>query len=286
MLDPSTVSHELTLYLILLSCLCLSHLCFYALHLQPACAQFGVAGGRRQAGTNFEELQELAKKKAATFGGGDSTADMEKLMREVMNDPNYLETMGKMGQQFGGALQEMMKLSPDEMAAQMKQAMQLMSEGDIVENVVNQRDEVLKSLEASGMVPPEELAKYKADPNYFEQQMRASFSQMSELFGNEEYLSKAAEIMKGMGDLMNDPDLMQNMMGALGTDWQDDGKIEEARVKFLAGDFGGVPGFKEAFETDEMQEILKDPVKWRETVKEGFSEIVQGGGLAGVKDEL
>jgi hypothetical protein len=233
----------------------------------------------------------MAKQKAGGGGGagagGDDMAKIQDMWKNALDNPEYLKSMGDVGEQFGDALEQMMKMSPDELAAQMEQAMKMMTDGDIVENIVNQKDEVIKSLEGSGAVPPEELARYKSDPAYFELKMRESFQQMGELFQNPEYVTKAAEVMQGMSKLMNDPSAMDSMMKMMGAEWQDDDKIEEARLQFLSGDFGGIPGFKEAFETPEMQKILKDPVKWRETVKEGFDGMMGGGSvLDGAKEEL
>jgi hypothetical protein len=255
-------------------------------------AQFGVGGNRRAASTNFQDLQELAKEKqklatpSGAAGGADIDTDaIQNLWKDAMNNPDYAETMGALGEQFGGALEEMLKLSPEELSAQIEAAMKLMTDGDIVENIVNEKDEVLKSLEASGLVPKEELEKYKADPAYFERKMRESFEQMGSLLQNPEYISKAAEAMKDMTNLLENPDglsdMMKSLMGGV-TDIPDDTTIEETRVQFLSGEFP--PGLKEMFTTPEMQEILQDPIKWRETVKEGFAGLM--GGEDSIKDEL
>jgi hypothetical protein len=39
----------------------------------------------------------------------------------------------------------------------------------------------------------------------------------------------------------------------------------------------GHPMMKEMFASEEMQEILKDPVKWRESVKEGQGMMQAAG---------
>jgi hypothetical protein len=211
---------------------------------------------------------------------------MKKLWQGAIDNPEYANTIGALGEQYGDALEQMLKLSPEELSAQIESAMKLMTDGDIVENIVNEKDEVIKSLEASGLVPPEELAKYKADPAYFELKMRESFEQMGSLLQNPEYISKAAEVMQDMTKLMNDPDglstMMKSLMGGV-TDIPDDTKIEETRVQFLSGEFP--PGMEAMFATPDMQEILQDPIKWRETVKEGFAGLL-GGNNEDVKTEL
>jgi hypothetical protein len=280
-------------------------------------AQFGVAGNRRAAGTNFQDLQELAQQKtaretntggaaAAPAGGGvpDMAAmqemfqggGMEEMLKGFMDNPEYLEQLGAMGDMFGDALQQMMKLPPDELAAQMEQAMKLMMNGDMVENLVGNREQIIKTLESTKAVPEEELERFKTDPEYFEQKMRESFSEMGKIMDDPEYITKAAEAISGISKLMDDPDSLNEMISAMKSglaDMQDDDKIEEARLKFLSGDFGDLPAFKGAFDTPEMQAILKDPAKWKEVVKEG-QEILSGslldgakeGSLGGAKDEL
>lgn len=206
------------------------------------------------------------------------------MLKSAMENPEYLKQMGGLGDQFGEALEQMMKMSPDELAVQLEAAMKMMTDSDIVDNIVGKKDEVIQSLEASGAVTPEELARYKTDPAYFELKMRESFEQMGDLLQNPEYIAKAAEVMKDMGKVMGDPDALSNVMKIMGEGMQDEGHVEDARQKFLAGDFGGMPGMKEMFDTPEMKAILKDPAKWKATVKEGFDGMM--GGLDGAKAEL
>ena len=223
--------------------------------------------------------QKQTEKLASPSGAG-GKVDSDTL-KDLWNNPSYADSIGALGEQFGGALEEMLKLSPEELSAQIEAAMKLMTDGDIVENIVNEKDEVIKSLEASGLVSEEELAKYKADPAYFELKMRESFEQMGSLLQNPEYISKAAEVMQDMTKLMNDPDglsgMMKSLMGGVG-EIPDDTKIEETRVQFLSGEYP--PGLEAMFATPDMQAILQDPIKWRETVKEGFS------GLMGATDDI
>ena len=91
------------------------------------------------------------------MGGGDDMAKIQDMWKHAMDNPEYMKTMGELGEQ-------MMKMSPDELKEQMEVARKMMTDGDLVENIVNQKDEVLKSLEASGAVPPEELARFRSDP--------------------------------------------------------------------------------------------------------------------------
>lgn len=191
-------------------------------------------------------------------------------MQQLQDDPDYMKKLEESMAQFGGAMEQMMKMSPEEMAKQMEEAMKLFTDEDIVENVLNQKEEVLKSLESSGMVTEEELAKYKADPNYFEQKMRESFSQMGELFSNPDYVSKATEVMSGLGELLSDPDSMGDLASMLSSQFESDEDIEELRLQLLSEEFGeSIPGFKDLFDTEDIQKVLKDPTEFREMIKNG-----------------
>lgn len=258
----------------------------------PTVAQFGVAGNKRQENTKFQELQELAQKQAQ---GGDAAAaggakglggldveSLQKLWGDAMNDPEAMANMQQYGDMFSGALEKMMQMSPDELQQQLSDAMKLMTDGDIVDTVLQQRESVLQTLESTGTVSKEELERYRTDPAYFELKMRESFGQMKDIFSNPEYISKAADAMKNMKGLIEDPEKLADLTKSLGGgDWTSDEKLEEARLQFLSGQLSGIPGLDEIFKSDEMQEILKDPVKWKETVKDGLEDLLNLGGGAG-----
>jgi hypothetical protein len=53
----------------------------------------------------------------------------------------------------------------------------------------------------------------------------------------------------------------------------DDETIEQARLEILRGDYNENALFKEMFEAPEIKELLSDPVKWREAVKDGQKDI-------------
>ena len=66
----------------------------------------------------------MAKRKAGggdsgSAGGGADMANMEDMLKNAMNNPELLKNMGDLGNEFGDALQQMMQMSPDELAAQM-----------------------------------------------------------------------------------------------------------------------------------------------------------------------
>lgn len=257
-------------------------------------AQFGV-GNRKQAkeNTRFQELQEMAKAQAGGAGTGpgglnvpvgaggadDTMADLQKMFAGAFDDPNTMDTLKQYGDQFGGVLEQMMQMSPDDLQKTMEDAMKLMTQGDIVDTVIGQKDTVLQTLESTGMVPPEELEKYKNDPEYFELKMRESFGQMKDLFTNPEYLNKATEAVQSMKDIMTDPTKLTDLAKSLtdNLDWTSDEKLEEVRLQFLNGEMSGIPGLDTIFQSDDMQAILQDPIKWKETVKDGLEDLLNMG---------
>lgn len=245
--------------------------------------QFGVGNRKQQQqqNTKFQELQEMAKKQAS--GGTDAAGgfNIDSLADLWSNaDPNTMETMKQYGEQFNGVLEQMMKMSPDELQKTMQDAMNLMTQGDIVDTVLTQKDTVLKTLETTGMVPADELEKYKKDPEYFELKMRESFDQMKDLLTNPEYVNKATEAVQSMKEYMDNPSKITELAASMTADldWTSDDKLEEVRLQFLNGDVTtGIPGLDQLFQSDEMKAVLQDPVKWRETVKDGLEDLVNLG---------
>ena len=111
--------------------------------------------------------------------------------------------------------------------------------------------------------------------------MQESFEQMQGIFNDPEVLKAATETMGGISEIMKNPGLLDDVFKSMMGDFNDDDKIEEARLKLLSDPEGAHPMLKDMFQSEEMQEILKDPVKWRESVKEGQG-LLQGQGAAGV----
>ena len=240
--------------------------CFFV--LQPTLAQFGL--GKKKGGS-FQELNEQAKKMI----DGDAGLDLSKLMGDI--DPKMLEDMAGLGAHLDEVMKVLADMSPEELEKQMKDAMQMLQSGDMMQNLLQNQGEILKTLEETGQVDPEELAKFKTDPEYFEQKMKDSFEQMASLFSDPEVLKMATKSMAGLSDLYNNPDKLGDLMSDLFKDFEDDEKIEEVRKMLLESpDLGS---FGELFNNDEMKEILKDPVKWRETVKEGQGLLQNGAGV-------
>jgi hypothetical protein len=214
-------------------------------------------------------------------GGGGGLDDLSKMFGDI--DPKMFEDMAGMGPQFDEIMEMMANMSPEEMEAQMKGAMEMLQSGDMMQNMMGQQDEILKALEETGAVDAEELARFKTDPEYFEQKMKESFSQMNELFSDPDVLKEATKGMAGISEMLQNPGMMDEMMESLLKDFDDDEKIEEVRQMFLTNPDLGNPALAEMFQSEEMKEILQDPVKWRESVKDGQGLLNQGAaGGAGV----
>ncbi len=218
-------------------------------------------------------MNEQAKKLQE---GGDLGLDLSKMMGDF--DPKMLEQMTGLGDQLDEVMKMMAEMSPEELEKQMRDAMEMLQSGDMMQNLLQHQGEILKTLEETGQVDAEELAKFKKDPEYFEQKMKDSFEQMATLFKDPEVLKLATDSMAGITDLYKNPGKMQEMMSEMFKDFDDDEKIEEVRQMLLESPDLGSLG--ELFNNDDMQGILKDPKKWRETVKEGQGLL--NGGAAGM----
>jgi len=251
---------------------------------QPVSAQFGIAGKRKRAGGgDFQEQQQMAEQHnaAANGGAGDAAgmAQLQELMMQALNDPAALKQFESLGAGMAKGLEEFSKLSPDEVEAQMKLFYSTLTDGSLVDTVVNKRDEVLKTLEATNAVPPEELEKFKTNPAYFELKMRESFQDMQQFFSDPSYLETVQKMHAAMKDPSAVTDVLKQELG-------DDEKLEVLRLQFLKGDHP----LAAMFEGEEMQEILRDPVKFKETLKEGMEALNllgdSSGGLDPLKEEL
>merc|ERR1711865_997490 len=91
--------------------------------------------------------------------------------------------MGMKGlENLGPEMDEVMKLmanmSPEDLAKQMQDAMEMFTGDDMMSNMIGHSDEILETLEKTGAVDAEELEKYRNDPEYFEQKMKESAEQM------------------------------------------------------------------------------------------------------------
>ena len=83
------------------------------------------------------------------------------------------------------------------------------------QNILDQKDAVLAMMEAQGTATPEEIAEYRADPAKFEEAMSQAFGQMQEIFSDPKALETVVQMMKGFGEIMNDPSAAMSKLGGV-----------------------------------------------------------------------
>jgi hypothetical protein len=240
--------------------------------LQPAAAQFGV-GGNRKKGSSFQELNEEAKQ---VQDGGMPGADEIAKLQQMYGSAG---AAGMDDKQMEEAMEMLMNMSPEALEQQMQDAMKMLTEGDMLATMMEHSDEILKTMEETQAVPPEELARFRSDPAYFKEKMAESFDQMKDIFNDPEIMKAATESMGAMAQLMKNPEMVNDLMKELQADFSSDDQIEKARLELLAGADDLPSALKDEFESVEMQALLSDPKKWRESVKEGAGML--GGASVG-----
>lgn len=269
----------------------------------PVVAQFGV--GNKKRGTNFQDLNELAQEQHQGKGGAMGMgmgmngmpsmedlakmmdpAEMDEIIRQAMEDPEMMEMMKGFGDMdLSSAMKELANLTPEQLAQQMQEAMALFTSEDYLDTALQSQDEILKNLEASGMVSDEDLEAFRANPQKLEEEMKAAMNQLKELFNDPEAMDTATQIAQGLSDMLTDPEKMMAAMAELTDSLSDDDKIEEARLQLLANpEMAGSADLAELFGSSEMKDILNDPIAWRESVKKGKNMMF--GGADGAKAEL
>ena len=85
---------------------------------------------------------------------------IQKMMEEAMKDPS----LAAMNANMAEAMEQLGKMSPEELQAQMMEGLQQLTSGDIMDSVLGKKDEVLETLAAQGLVPAEKIAEYRANP--------------------------------------------------------------------------------------------------------------------------
>jgi len=248
----------------------------------PAVAQFGVPQKR---GGSFEELNEAAKEDLAGNGMADFANmdynELMKMIQETMDDPAMMEYVDGLSAGMGDAMEQLSKMSPEEIQTQMEQNLKAMASPDMLNSVMEQKDEVLATLKAQGLITDEQLEEFQNDPQKFQETMGEAFGQMTKMLSDPDAIDAVSQVMKGVSEIMKDPAAaMGQLAQAFSEGLGDDDKIEEARLQLLADpENAGNPALASLFQDVEMQEILKDPIKWREQVKKG-QEMLGGLGDA------
>jgi hypothetical protein len=257
----------------------------YSVFVQPSSAQFGVAAGRKKVGTSFHELNERLKSESDTAASGTAgvgdLSNIQELMAKAFEDPATLQAIQQMTSGFQDAMQELSKMDPSALQSQMEQVLNMMTQGDIMDAVLSKKDDVLANLELTGLVPPEELAKYKADPAYFETQMKGAFDQMKGIFSDPTVLETASKAMQGMQAAMTDPLLLKLNELLLATREVTALEMEELRLLFLqAPDHPALTMFQG------LAEEIKDSRKFQKGFQEARQSIkdLMDDGASGFAD--
>lgn len=157
-----------------------------------------------------------------------------------------------------------------------------MSSPDVLNSVLENKDEVLDSLLQQGLMTPEQAQEFKNNPAAFQEQMASAFDEMNKILSDPEALDAALQMMSGMADVLGNPtEAMKSISEAFSAELGDDDKIEEARLQLLADPAAaGNPALASLFQNDDMKDILQDPIKFREQVKKG-QEMIAGLGSQG-----
>merc|ERR1712194_179635 len=171
------------------------------------------------------------------------------------------------------ALMKQMGVDPDEMKKWADEAgtMELLGGDEMMANMIGQQDEILQMLEENGAVDAEEISKFKADPEYFEQKMKESMDQMRGMLSDPEMMAQATEGMKAAHDLYDNPDAMNDMMANIMKDLSDE-DMESVRTMLIEGGDGD-PMLQEllgSLGSGDLDDALQDPIKWRKIVKDGL----------------
>lgn len=256
-----------------------------SLMASPAVAQFGVAGGKKR-GTSFQDLAKefeegfdlntdgMFDNLLKEFGGYDE-GGMADMVDRAMKDPQMQQLMKDLDiGEVQSVMDELSKLTPEKLAAQMEEAMNMMTSDDYLETAMKNKDQVLDQLEASGLISDEDLQAFRDDPEKLKTTMQDAMSQMMDVFTNPGKLEEAQkEINEGLSQMFEG--------------LSDSDKIEEARLQLLSNpDLIKDSGLGDLFGTDEMKALLQDPEKWKQNVEEGKKMMLQGSGLGFGQNEI
>lgn len=261
-----------------------------SLLLSPVSAQFGVP--QKKKGGTFEEMNQLAKDKMAGLDGANlmeelanmDPDEMMKIYKDAMNDPSTRQYMEQFGEGMAEVMEQFSKMDPETMKAQIQDNLSKLSSPDILDLVLESKDEVIDSLLDQGLLSHEQAEEYRNNPELFQKEMSASFEEMNKLLSDPDALNMAMDMMAGMGDVLSNPtEAMKKISDAFESELGDDDKIEEARLQLLADPkTAGNPALSALFENQDMKEILSDPIKFREQVKKG-QEMIKGTATGGAK---
>ena len=90
-------------------------------------------------------MNEQAKQMQGGDAVGLGDLDLKQLMGGL--DPEMLQQMAGLGAHFEEVMKIVAEMSPEELETQMKDAMNMLQSGDMMTNMMDHRDEILKTLE-------------------------------------------------------------------------------------------------------------------------------------------
>jgi len=261
----------------------------------PVLSQFGINKKQGGGGSSFEELAEIAKDNMNGDGGipdmeqlmgmlGDvDMDDLKKMVAESLENPEFMKVMEQMQGGLGGVLGELDKLDPSALKNKMAEGLEQLTSPGMIDTILGQKEDVLATLKAQGLVTDEQIAEYEANPEKFDEEMSKAFAEMQKVFSDPETLDAAAKLMGGFSDALQNPEKAMNQIADLfSKELGDDDKIEEARLKLLEDPENAGEALASMFQNDEMKDILHDPIKWRESVKKGQGMLLDNQGAAGI----
>merc|ERR1719491_2219219 len=85
--------------------------------------------------------------------------ELMKMIQETMNDPKMMEYVDGLSAGMGDAMEQLSKMSPEEIQQQMEQNLKAMASPDMLNSVLEQKDEVLSSLLEQGLITQEQWNK-------------------------------------------------------------------------------------------------------------------------------
>jgi hypothetical protein len=195
-------------------------------------------------------------------------------------NPEMMKAFENMGEDVMKMMEQMSSMSPDELQSQMEEAMKMMTSGNILESIVDKKDEVLANLEATGLVSKEEIAKYKADPVYFEEQMKGAFDQMKGIFSDPDLMKTAADAMTGFQKAATNPLLVDLQDLLMRKTTPSDLEIEEMRLKMIQNKENTDDSIMATlFGAGDFAEKIASSKGWKESVMEGRAAIASMGDL-------
>ena len=138
--------------------------------------------------------------------GGGGGADMKALeeMMAGMSEDDVAAYYAEMQ----GAMEELAKMSPDELASSMAAVM----DSPEIKGMISDPSAILESMRGTGVVSDEQIDEYLANPEKYAKEVEAMTQEMMKVFTDPEAMSSIVEMMQGVGDILADPAKLEEAM--------------------------------------------------------------------------